>query len=385
MGDSHFTIRRILIPLDTNRLSEGKLPYSEAHARAFGAELLLLHVIPHSPPRSERVSLAEAQALSYLNALAARLRASGLAAHCLVRHGNVAEVIVREALLQEADLVVIGSNTRRGLPHLLTGSIADEVIAHCHCPVLVVPPNPADAEKPLPLRSFDDDVARTGPVSPRELGLRTVALNRIVGSVGRAAELDERFRVRNPGRGEQERYERVRALTEQGAPLPPVTLYKLGYGYYVLDGNHRIAAAKEIGQLEIEAEVTEFVPVADPQAQQVFVERRAFEQLTGLTRVGASAPGSYPRLEMLIRKYARREGFADLREAARAWEAKVYRPVVRRIRALRLGHFFPDQRTADVFLRIADLREQLSEADGQPLSWEEAIAHFRRKYIDVAP
>jgi len=40
---------------------------------------------------------------------------------------------------------------------------------------------------------------------------------------------------------------------EAGKPLPPVVLYKLGYGYYVLDGNHRVAAAKQLGQLEIEA------------------------------------------------------------------------------------------------------------------------------------
>lgn len=377
-------MRRILIPLDTNRLSEGKIPYGEAQARAFAAEVLLLHVLPTSPPRTGRVSVAESQALAYLNAIASRLRAAGVQAHSLVRSGGVAQVIVREAELQEADLIIIGANIRRGLPRLLAGSIASDVIARAPCPVLVVPPNPAEAETPTPMRSFDDDVARTGPVSPRELGLRTVALERIVGSVGRAAELDERFRVRNPRQSEKMRYERIRKMMEEGAPLPPIVLYKLGYGYYVLDGNHRVAAAKEIGQLEIEAEVTEFVPLADPQTQRVFAERRAFEQVTGLTRVGAAAPGSYPRLEAMIRKYARQEGIDDIREAARAWEARVYRPVARRIRSLRLGHHFPDRRTADVFIQIADFREQQATSDGGRMEWDEAVARFKERSLGRA-
>ncbi|HLG50153.1 MAG TPA: universal stress protein, partial [Chloroflexota bacterium] len=39
-------IERILVPLDTSRLSEAKIPYAEEQARAFGAEIILLHVLP---------------------------------------------------------------------------------------------------------------------------------------------------------------------------------------------------------------------------------------------------------------------------------------------------------------------------------------------------
>lgn len=376
MTDDDYAIKRILIALDTNRVGEAKLPHAEAQARAFGAECLLLHVMPSAPPAIPGVTVAESQALTYVNAVAARLRATGIQAHSLVRYGNVAEVIVSEAEQQAADLVIIGNNARRGLPTLFGGNIAQDVLARCHCPVLVVSPNLSEVEKPLPVRSFDDDVARTGPVAPRQLGLRTVALTRIVGSVGRAAELDAGFRVRG-GAGERDRYERIRKLMENGAGLPPVELYKLGYGYYVLDGNHRVAAAKEIGQLEIEAEVTEFVPLEDPQTQRVFLERRAFEQTTGLTKVGASAPGSYPRMETMVRRYARKHQIDDIREAAHLWEAKEYRPAARRIRALRLGHMFPDQRTADVFVQIAEFRDGEAERTGREVPWDEAIVTFR--------
>jgi hypothetical protein len=44
--------------------------------------------------------------------------------------------------------------------------------------------------------------------------------------------------------------------------LPPVELYRLGNIYYVLDGHHRVAAARLNGQLELDAQVVDFVPTA---------------------------------------------------------------------------------------------------------------------------
>ncbi len=377
-------IKRILVPLDLNRLSEGKLPAAEAQARAFGAELILLHVIPTDPPADDSVTLAESQALTYLDALAARLRTEGIAAHSLIRYGPVAAAILDEIALQRADLVVLGANVRRGVSRLLLGSIAEDVVASAPCPVLLVRPVLAAAEKSQPVRSFADDVARTGPVAPRTLGLRTVEVARIVGSVGRAGELDEDFRVASRTRLERQRYERILAAMERGESLPPVVLYKLGYGYYVVDGNHRVAAARELGQLEIDAEVTEFVPLGDPQTQRVFSERRGFEATTGLTRIGVARPGNYPRLEEMIHEFAQEHGFSSLREAARVWESEVYRPVARRARSLRLGQYCPGDRTADIFIKIAELREEESEREGRTIDWNEAIERFHARFAGQA-
>jgi hypothetical protein len=47
---------------------------------------------------------------------------------------------------------------------------------------------------------------------------------------------------------------------ERGQALPPVELYQLGSGYYVFDGHHRVAAARQLGQLELDANVVRFVP-----------------------------------------------------------------------------------------------------------------------------
>ncbi len=372
--------RRILVPMDTNRMGESKVAVAVQQAQALNASCILLHVVPSAPPGEDTVSLAEAQALTYLNAVAARLRAEGVVTHCLVRHGNVADEVVQLAERDDVLMIIIGSNPRRGLPTLLGNNLAHEIMTRCNCLVLVVPPDLDNIEQTLPIRSFDEDVARTGPVVPRSLGIRTISLSRIVGSVGRAADLTADFRMRNPTPIERERYERVRARMDEGVGLPPIQVYKLGYGFYVLDGNHRVAAAKAIGQLEIEAEVTEYVPIEDPQAQRVFLERRAFELNTGRTQIGATLPGSYPRLEGMIRHYARTKDISDIHEASHRWEALVYRPVARRIREMHMGHIFPDHRTADVFVRLVEFREQQRAETGVEPSWEEALVAFRDLY-----
>jgi nucleotide-binding universal stress UspA family protein len=366
-------VERILVPLDLNRLSQSKVPISETYAQAFGAEIILLHVLPNDRSGGEAISLQEAQARTYLDAIAARLHAEGIRARPLLRSGSPAETILQEIETQRADLVILGSNQRRGLSRLLLGSVAEAIVARAECPVLLIRPANADDPVSPAVRSFSEDAESAGPVAPRSLGVRTVEVARIIGSVGRANELDEKFRSVNHRRAEDYRYNRVRRAMAEGVSLPPIVLYKLGYGYYVLDGNHRVAAAKELGQLEMDALVTEFVPMSDPQAQRVFSERRAFEQATGLLRIGASAPGQYPRLEEMIQTFAREHGLDDIREAARKWEAEVYRPASLRIQAHRLSHQYAGERTADVFVRAATYREAQQRRTGQLPDWDEAI------------
>jgi hypothetical protein len=48
----------------------------------------------------------------------------------------------------------------------------------------------------------------------------------------------------------------VAAARDQGKGLPPVVLVQVGDVYFVRDGHHRIAVARALGQLDIEAQVT---------------------------------------------------------------------------------------------------------------------------------
>ena len=86
-------------------------------------------------------------------------------------------------------------------------------------------------------------------------GMRTVEVEKIVGSVGRSRDFDESFlpvRVSMSGR-----WGRVDRAYHQGVELPAVSLYKIGETYFVRDGNHRVSVARYHGAAAIDAEVVE--------------------------------------------------------------------------------------------------------------------------------
>jgi hypothetical protein len=144
-------------------------------------------------------------------------------------------------------------------------------------------------KNPAPVRSFSADLAAQSNVGRRYLGTLTVPVHQIVGSVGRAHELGSNFLPRRTPWGftrADARYRWVKKAMEQdgdfgfyqmhpatrryyshgeydakpGTLLPPIELYKLGDRYYVVDGHHRVAAALSLGQLEMDAVVTEYTP-----------------------------------------------------------------------------------------------------------------------------
>jgi hypothetical protein len=88
------------------------------------------------------------------------------------------------------------------------------------------------------------------------LGSRTVPAERIAGSVGRCSEFDRGFM---PAKASvEERWKRIDRAFHRGDELPPVTLYRLGGFYFVLDGHHRVSVARYHGVEWIDADVTEF-------------------------------------------------------------------------------------------------------------------------------
>jgi hypothetical protein len=88
------------------------------------------------------------------------------------------------------------------------------------------------------------------------LGSRTVPAERIAGSVGRCSEFDRGFM---PAKASvEERWKRINRAFHRGDELPPVTLYRLGGFYFVLDGHHRVSVARFHGVEWMDAEVTAF-------------------------------------------------------------------------------------------------------------------------------
>jgi len=117
------------------------------------------------------------------------------------------------------------------------------------------------------LKDFAAQLPKQSRISFRKLGMAAVPIEKIVGSVGRAHDLDKRFRYR--GRAITERYQQATVNMEKGEPRQPIKVYKLkrlraSSEYYVLDGHHRLAAVIQQGYGEVNAFVTE-VQIHDPE------------------------------------------------------------------------------------------------------------------------
>ena len=90
--------------------------------------------------------------------------------------------------------------------------------------------------------------------------MRTVPVAQIGGSVGRCSEFDRDFMPARASVGE--RWKRMDRAFHRSEGLPPVSLYKVGGFYYVLDGHHRVSVARYHGVEWVDAHVTEFGAVA---------------------------------------------------------------------------------------------------------------------------
>ena len=73
-------------------------------------------------------------------------------------------------------------------------------------------------------------------------------------------------------------------------------LYKVKDRYYVVDGNHRVAVAKEVGQTYIDAYVTEYLPPGNTKEHLLWRERSVFQRQTGLLDIKFTELGAYEKL-----------------------------------------------------------------------------------------
>jgi hypothetical protein len=89
---------------------------------------------------------------------------------------------------------------------------------------------------------FDDIKKIRGAVGRIDRGIRTVPVAQIGGSVGRCSVFDRNFLPAKVGVGE--RWKRIDRAFRRGEELPPVSLYKVGGFYFVLDGHHRVLVAQ---------------------------------------------------------------------------------------------------------------------------------------------
>jgi uncharacterized ParB-like nuclease family protein len=108
-------------------------------------------------------------------------------------------------------------------------------------------------------KCFDEDLGYYGSFKLTKSSIGRVQLNQVVGSVGKCTSFDSNFSLK--GHLPQDRLLGIIQAMQNNKMLPPVNLYKFKNAYYVMDGNHRVAAAKELGRFEIKAKIVELIPL----------------------------------------------------------------------------------------------------------------------------
>ena len=140
------TLRTILVPVDFSEPSRAALKYAVRFAQDLGGSLGVLHVLDplltggrfESPRLRQLKSSSRREATEQLQALRPELVQSGVRHKLFLRHGPATDSIVAFAVKVKADLIIMGSQGRTGLSRLLIGSVAERVVRHAPCPVLVV-------------------------------------------------------------------------------------------------------------------------------------------------------------------------------------------------------------------------------------------------------
>jgi len=126
---------RILCAIDLEKASEQAFDRALNLAIISKARLHLLHATPVTVPFSWRAT----ERLEYLAGLKQRAEAAGVKVRVEEQHGDPARVILLHANARKVDLVVLGSNGRRGWRRLREGSVSERVLRRAAWPVLIVP------------------------------------------------------------------------------------------------------------------------------------------------------------------------------------------------------------------------------------------------------
>ncbi len=226
---------------------------------------------------------------------------------------------------------------------------------------------PDDVNVILPL---DEVVAALGFRGERSLGLQTIRLDTIVGTVDSSRDFDRRFR---PTSGRvRERWERLALAQRRGESIPPIEVYRVGDMHFVADGHHRVSIAIATGAKTIDAYVTEIltqVPATGIQGRRDLLFK-SYERIfrarvplppAAMAKITVTDPWSYAKLGEAVEAWGYRRmqdtgRFSDRAETARVWYTEEYVPVVRMLRAADL---IGNRTEAEAYMRVAAERYRL--------------------------
>lgn len=142
--------KSILVAIDGSQTSEAALNEAIQFARAVGSRLRIVNVVDEVnlnwsefPNTAELWNVLVASGRALLGKAASTAAEAGVEADTrlieLDRLGDrIPDALAREADAWPADLIVVGTHGRRGLSHLLLGSVAEGIVRVASKPILLV-------------------------------------------------------------------------------------------------------------------------------------------------------------------------------------------------------------------------------------------------------
>jgi hypothetical protein len=236
---------------------------------------------------------------------------------------------------------------------------------------------------------FDEVVAELGRTGEQDLGLQSVPLDTIVGTVDRTGGgFDRQFRPTSSHvRG---RWERIAGMMRRGESLPPISLYRVGDVHFVRDGHHRVSVARALGRHDLDALVTEVrtrvgatrglrlsdLPLKGH--ERLFRERVPLGPAEA-GHVNLSDPWKYGDLAEGVeawgfRSAQERPELLERRAMAKAWFEEEFVPVVAMLREA--GLVGQSETPADAYERLGGVRYRLMRT----MDWnEDVIQRLQRR------
>lgn len=245
---------------------------------------------------------------------------------------------------------------------------------------------PDDVNLILP---FDEVVAALGRTGERSLGLQTIRLNTVVGTVDSTRDFDRYFRPTSSR--VRERWERLALAQRRGEPIPPIDVYRVGDMHFVKDGHHRVSIALTAGQKMIDAYVSEILTAVPARGirHRSDLLLKSYERMfrsrvqlpsQAYAKITVTDPWSYAQLGEAVEAWGFRlmqheHKFYDRAEVARRWFADEFTPVVRMLHAADLVGSSTD---AEAYVIIAGERYRLMRTH----QWnDEVMDELQRKLL----
>lgn len=226
-------------------------------------------------------------------------------------------------------------------------------------------------------------------------GLHEIPIDAIIGSAGRYEDFTKDFFPKRSS--DVSRWAGVKVAIESMTGVPPIEVYKVDQVYFVVDGNHRVSVARQMGTKQIQAYVKEIdvnislTPDLEPADLILKAEQSAFFKETNLniTRpeidFSLTAPGMYAKLMGHIHTHRYFMGIdqqrpVDWEEGVIHWCDHIYKPVFDVIQQQGLLRKFPTRTPADLYLWIMEYHKELENKLGWHLSSDLVAANLASRF-----